>query len=56
MKLNASELLNLINIVGQVSVPVASKEAETLKGLINKMSKMMDEFKKHGKKDKKTKT
>ena len=46
MKLNETELLNLINIVGQVSVPIASKQAETLKELVNKMSKMVDESKK----------
>ena len=45
MKLNEQELINLINIVGQVSRPIASKEAVYLKDLINKMSKMVDELK-----------
>ena len=45
MKLNKEELTNLINIVGQVSVPIASKEARTLRDLINKMSKMIDKIK-----------
>ena len=46
MQLNKNELLNLIRVVGQVSVPVASQEANVLKDLINKMSKMVDESKK----------
>ena len=53
MKLNRDELVQLINIVGQVNVPVASKEAEVLRGLINKMSLMANEEvdKKNGKKN-----
>lgn len=45
MKLDEQELINLINIVGQVSRPIASKEATYLQALINKMSKMVDELK-----------
>jgi len=40
--LTKEELLTLINIAGQVSAPVASKEAQVIRELINKMSKMVD--------------
>lgn len=43
-KLTKEELQNLINISGQVSVPVASQQAETVRLLINKLSRMMDEL------------
>ena len=42
MKLNKEELTNLINIVGQDSAPIASKEAQVMRDLINKLSKMID--------------
>ena len=42
MKLNKEELQNLINIVGQVSVPV--NQSPALVALINKMSKILDEL------------
>ena len=45
MKLTKEELKLLINIVGQVSAPIASQQAEQLRQLINKMSKMVDEKK-----------
>lgn len=41
--LNKKELLMLINIVGEVSVPV--KQSSTFVDLINKMSKMIDGLK-----------
>lgn len=44
MKLNEEELINLINIVGTVSRPVASQEATYLQNLIQKMSKMLEEL------------
>ena len=43
VKLDEKELQNLINIVGQVSVPVS--QSPILVELINKMSKMIDELK-----------
>ncbi len=51
MQLDKQELINLINIVGQVSRPVASEEANYLKNLINKMSKMVDALKDEVKKE-----
>lgn len=45
LELTKEELVTLINIVGQVSVPIASKEANVLRELINKMSKMIDQIK-----------
>ena len=42
MKLTKEELQNLINVVGQVSVPV--NQSPVLIALINKMSKMLDEL------------
>jgi len=44
MKLTKDELITLINIVSQVNVPLVSKQAESLRELINKMSKMVDEL------------
>ena len=44
MKLTKEELVTLSNIAGQVSVPVASKEAQVLRDLINKMAKIIDEL------------
>lgn len=45
IKLTKEELQTLIGVVGQVSVPISSKEHETAIGLINKLSKMVGEVK-----------
>ena len=44
MTLNTMELKQLIQVTGQVSVPVASKDAMVLGQLINKMSLMIEEL------------
>lgn len=44
MNLTKNDLMTLSNIVGQVSVPIASKEALQLKELINKMAMMINEM------------
>ncbi len=48
MTLNTMELKQLIQVVGQVSVPIASQKAALLGGLINKMSLMINELTKQG--------
>ena len=45
IRLTKEELQILINIVGQVSTPIASKQAEQLRQLINKMSIIINELK-----------
>lgn len=45
MQLDEQELVNLINVCGQVSRPIASEEANYLRNLINKMSKIVDKLK-----------
>lgn len=44
MNLTKNDLMALSNIVGQVSVPIASEEALQLKELINKMAMMINEM------------
>ena len=44
-QLNEKELINLINVCGSVSRPVASEEATYLRNLISKLSMMINELK-----------